>query len=406
MPRPKRGATALDGILLVDKPLGWTSHDVVGKLRALTGEGRIGHAGTLDPAATGLLVMLIGPATRRADTLLADTKDYRAEIRFGTQTTTDDADGEVIEIADIPAKTFDPKYARILLETFKGECVQIPPDFSALKREGKVAHREARKGKPLSFEPRPVEVYRAELIAIDTEKQSWTVDFSVSKGTYIRALARDIGRAAGTRAHLISLCRTSAGAFSLADAHTIDELEAHCAPDPLAVADYFVDTPRVGPAIVTIGVFDGVHEGHRQLLRSVSERARQEGLLSAAVTFDVLPETVLYPHRSIRTLMSLEEKTAAIKACGIDEVIVLPFTQALAQQSTEDFLLKTLPARVQARALEVGENFRCGIRGEGTPEKMRETLDALPQALPLHIHRLVTSEDGSPYSSTRLREHV
>ena len=420
MARPRRGSTALSGIVLVDKPLGWTSHDVVAKLRTLSGEGRIGHAGTLDPAASGLLVMLIGAATSLAPSFLADVKRYRATLCFGAQTTTDDAEGEVVASSVPSLELFDEGTALRLLASFVGKQQQIPPDFAALKIGGKVGYKQARKGETLDFKPRDIEVFAADFICCDAQAQTWTIDFTVSKGTYIRALARDIGLAAKTHAHLCGLRRLASGAFLLDDAHRMEDLSERCDKDPLAIADSFcsrelvanalpsgmelpwlVSDPRIAPAIVAIGVFDGVHEGHRALLHSVVTHAQEQGLVSAAVTFDVLPETVLHPTKPTHALMSLNEKVAAIKACGIEEVVVLPFTQALAQQSPEDFLLKTLPARLQLRAIEVGENFRCGNKGAGTPELMRQILE--PYHISVTAHPLVTDATGTPISSTSLR---
>jgi len=353
--------------------------------------------------------MLVGPATKQASELLLDEKSYQAEISFGTRTTTDDAEGEILESSEVPAQVFDEGFARSVLADFVGEHDQVPPDFSALKREGKVGYREARKGTPLALEPRRVEVFSAELLSIDAERQTWSVEFSVSKGTYIRALARDIGIAASTHAHLSKLRRLSSGDFRLEDAYTIDDLTQACASDPLALADCFVSGARLGPAVVSIGVFDGVHEGHQSLLRAVNECARREGLLSVVITFDVLPEEVLTPQRAPQRLMNLDDKVAALKACDIDEVIVLPFTQALAQQSTEFFLLKTLPSLVQAQAIVVGENFRCGARGEGTPGRVQDILNSESESgqtgskIPVYVNKLLTNDEGIPYSSTLIR---
>lgn len=222
----RRGATGISGVLLVDKPAGPTSHDVVARLRRLTGEGRIGHAGTLDPAATGLLVVLLGPATRLEPYLSAAEKSYEALIAFGSETDTDDAQGEPTQEAEVPTELFEPAHAAEVLARFLGEGRQVPPAYSAIKRDGVVAHRAARAGEALQIEARPITVSEATLTAFDAEASTWTVDFTVSKGTYIRALARDIGRAAGTAAHLAGLRRTSSGPFTLASAHTLNEIEA------------------------------------------------------------------------------------------------------------------------------------------------------------------------------------
>lgn len=209
--RPRRGGTELSGVLLIDKPQGPTSHDVVATLRSATGERRIGHAGTLDPMATGLLVVLVGAATRLEQYLVGHGKRYEARIVFGDETDTLDADGVVTESAPIPETVRSAEEARRVLTTFLGEQEQMPPAYSAIKRDGVPAHRVARAGGEPELEPRAIEVMEAELAGIDPDVPAWDVRFAVSKGTYIRSLARDIGRATGSRAHLGALRRTRVG---------------------------------------------------------------------------------------------------------------------------------------------------------------------------------------------------
>lgn len=233
-----RGSSGLSGILLVDKPAGMTSHDVVARVRRATGERRVGHAGTLDPDATGLLVVLVGPATRLEPYLSAARKEYEATIRFGTQTDTDDAAGAVIESAPVPDNVFDTVFAEELLATFLGAQDQMPPAYSAIKVGGVTAHRAARAGEALELRPRSIEVYGAVLMEVSAETATWRVAFEVSKGTYIRALARDIGRAAGTVAHLETLRRTSAGTVGVDRALSLDEIAA---AGPAGIEDLFVD---------------------------------------------------------------------------------------------------------------------------------------------------------------------
>jgi tRNA pseudouridine55 synthase len=220
----KRGATDLSGIIAIDKPAGMTSHDVVSCLRRITGEGRIGHAGTLDPAATGLLLLCVGPATRLSDLIMASSKTYVARVVFGSATDTDDAEGVVIETAPIPAKVSDPEYARMVLTSFIGEQEQMPPHYSAIKKEGVKAYQLARKGKTPQLDPRTITIY--ELHLLELGDNYWDIECSVSKGTYIRSLARDIGEAVGTKAHVGSLRRTRSGAISVERAHELGELKA------------------------------------------------------------------------------------------------------------------------------------------------------------------------------------
>ncbi|MDR0347733.1 MAG: tRNA pseudouridine(55) synthase TruB, partial [Coriobacteriales bacterium] len=223
MAKARRGATDLCGIIAVDKPAGITSHDVVDRLRRITGEGRIGHAGTLDPAATGLLLVCVGPATRLSDALMAREKTYEARVIFGTATDTDDAEGTPIATAEVPAELADVDFAKGVLAGFVGLQQQKPPHFSARKKNGKKAYELARAGKPVELEPRDVTIYELRLIAATATY--WDIEARVSKGTYIRALARDLGEAVGSRAHLGALRRTRVGALSVEAAHTLEELQ-------------------------------------------------------------------------------------------------------------------------------------------------------------------------------------
>ena len=230
----RRGATGLVGILPIDKPAGMTSHDVVAAVRTATGEGRVGHAGTLDPMATGLLVVLIGAYTRLAPYLTSATKAYEATITFGSETDTDDAAGAIVRTSPVPPEVREPAYAISVLASCIGASSQLPPAYSALKVGGRTAYRAARAGAPIELEPREIDVYRADLASIDPGTDSWRVVFDVSKGTYVRALARDIGRMSGTAAHLSALRRILSGALTLANAHSLDEVVAAGEADALS----------------------------------------------------------------------------------------------------------------------------------------------------------------------------
>jgi len=230
----RRGQTDLCGILLVDKPAGMTSHDVVDRVRRTTGERRVGHAGTLDPMATGLLVVLVGPATRLAPFLTAAGKTYEARVVFGFETDTDDAEGVMTTSARVPDEVADPFFAAGTLASLVGVHEQMPPAFSAIKKGGRVAHEAARAGETLELEPRAVEVTASRLAGIACEGElAWDIEVTVSKGTYIRALARDLGRAMNTAAHLGSLRRTRSGGIDVARASTLEQIQD--AENPVAL---------------------------------------------------------------------------------------------------------------------------------------------------------------------------
>lgn len=223
----KRGQTDLSLICAVDKPRGMTSHDVVNACRRIFGEKRVGHAGTLDPMAEGVLIMLIGPAARLNAQLEGESKRYEARIAFGACTDTDDAEGQVIRTASVPDDVRDEAHARSILDGFLGRQMQMPPIYSAIKKAGVKSYEAARAGKVIDLEARPINVAEAQLVGIEEAdgRVEWVVRFDVSKGTYIRALARDIGRAAGTEAHLTALKRLSIGSITLQDCVSLEALE-------------------------------------------------------------------------------------------------------------------------------------------------------------------------------------
>ncbi|MCL2492212.1 MAG: tRNA pseudouridine(55) synthase TruB, partial [Coriobacteriia bacterium] len=307
--RASRGASGLNGIVLIDKPAGITSHDVVDALRRMTGEKRIGHAGTLDPAATGLLIMMIGKATKLSDQLMASHKTYRATITFGSATDTDDADGEVISLCEVDRSLFDQTHARDIVSSLVGTHKQIPPDFSAIKVNGTTSYRAARKGEALEHKPRSFTISEARLISIDPDANSWTIEVEVSKGTYIRALARDLGTTLGSCAHLSALRRLSIGDFSVDDAYDLEFLRAHV-ERPYELARYFTPFSGTGPrredVDVVIGAFDGLHLGHQALIEQCVDLAHNEGRATVMVTFDQLPEVMLHPHLRSYQLYPLE----------------------------------------------------------------------------------------------------
>ena len=217
-------APTADGVVVVDKPAGWTSHDVVTRLRREAGTRKVGHAGTLDPMATGVLVLGVGRATRLLGHLTATTKEYDATIRLGASTSTDDAEGEIVARADATALTRPDIAAAVL--GFVGDLQQVPSAVSAIKVEGKRAYARVRAGESVSLKARPIRVEAFEIHAVRRLTAHVDVEVSItcSSGTYVRALARDLGSALGVGGHLTMLRRTRVGAFGLADAKTLDEL--------------------------------------------------------------------------------------------------------------------------------------------------------------------------------------
>ena len=210
----------LDGILNVNKPPGWTSFDVVAFVRRHSGVKRVGHAGTLDPAAEGVLLVCLGGATRIVEYLLATRKSYRARIRLGIVTDTYDADGEVVRSSD--ASSITREAVEQGLDSFRGTISQTPPMFSALKREGTPLYRHARAGREMEREAREVEVYRLELVEFDPP--ALTLDVDCGRGFYVRSVAHDLGERLGCGGHLEGLVRTGVGPFRVESAVDIETL--------------------------------------------------------------------------------------------------------------------------------------------------------------------------------------
>ncbi len=265
-------SAALDGVLVCDKPAGMTSHDVVARVRRLARQRRVGHGGTLDPPATGVLVIALGRATRLLPFLPMEPKRYLAVIAFGAETDTLDAAGSIT--ATVPADGIDQAAVESMLARFTGRQQQVPPMVSAVKQGGERLYLKARRGETVARESRLITVHALELQDFrPAPKPCATVAVTCSGGTYVRVLAADLGRALGSLAHLVGLRRTAVGAFTEAEAHALAELEARASagPDGLEAA-------VIGPAAA---------------LRSVSVRPVTAGEAAALATGQSLEATGL-----------------------------------------------------------------------------------------------------------------
>lgn len=218
-----------NGVLVVDKPTDWTSMDVCAKLRGVFHEKRVGHAGTLDPMATGVLPVFVGRATRCADFVAQGEKEYIAALRLGVVTTTQDVTGDTLETRAVSANAGEALCA--LLPRFTGEVEQIPPMYSAIKKEGKKLYELARKGIEVERKPRYITIHALEILSQDSPAD-FTLRVVCSKGTYIRTLCHDLGRALGCGGTMAALRRTRVGQFDISQAVTLDELTK--ASDPTA----------------------------------------------------------------------------------------------------------------------------------------------------------------------------
>ncbi len=237
----KRGTSGLSLVVGIHKPVGMSSHDVVNRCRRIFGERRVGHTGTLDPLASGALLVCVGPASRLDPFLTAHDKAESCLVSFGQSTQTDDAEGDVVRREVPPREVYDEAFARRFLASLVGHGMQVPPAYSAIKVQGVRAYDAARAGKELNLEPRSIEVYEARLLALIEEGEdglpAWEVAVRVSKGTYVRSLARDIGAALGCPAYVTMLERTASGAFKLEDCVSLEALEAMGDRAPEAALD-------------------------------------------------------------------------------------------------------------------------------------------------------------------------
>jgi tRNA pseudouridine55 synthase len=299
---------SLDGVLIVAKPVGPTSHDVVGLVRRLAATKRVGHGGTLDPFASGVLPMFLGKATRLVEYHLGDRKRYRATVCFGASSTTDDLEGALTPaVGPAPSETD----VRAALERFRGPIEQRPPAYSAIKVAGRRAYAMARAGETVELASRAVTIHALDLVAWDAATAGEPVaivDVECSAGTYVRSLARDLGEAVGSAAYLGALTRTASGPFTLDLAHDLDSIRAAAADGPSDLASLLlpidaglelltVTVPEVALMAIGRGQPIGVPAGTGtiepdQPIRLVDERGRLIAIARLAGT-KLAPDKVL-----------------------------------------------------------------------------------------------------------------
>jgi len=272
----------ISGILNVNKEAGSTSFQVVSRLRRLSGGKRAGHAGTLDPAATGVLLVLLGQASRVSEYIMELPKTYRGVIELGRATDTYDAEGETTSTGD--ASLISREAIEAALPLFRGEIHQTPPHFSAVKVSGTPAYKLARRGERPPLKARIAQVYRFTLVRYDAP--SVEVEVECGKGTYIRSLAHDLGQTLGCGAHLANLVRTRVGPFDIADAVGMADLETAFSEDRWQDLLLPVDIGLLALPAVTIGLEEEKDVRHGQAIEGVSSAERRPGQLSRAYAED------------------------------------------------------------------------------------------------------------------------
>lgn len=302
----------MDGVLNINKPAGMTSHDVVNKLRWILKEKKVGHTGTLDPDATGVLLICLGKATRIMEYLQDHEKTYEGTVILGVATDTLDSKGKILSVCE--SNNFDHGRIRGVFHSFKGEIKQIPPMVSAIKIQGKRLYELAREGKTVNRDPRPVEIYDLEIISIyegkadrvDPSMLFTKIDFQVrcSKGTYVRSLAADIGNALGYGAHLSRLVRTKSGGFDLKDSISLEDIKndpeiAFCAIKSIDEALSFMPVITLtklagerflnGGFVYSSGVKDYPKEFQKGKITRVHDEARNFLGICEAVESNTMP---------------------------------------------------------------------------------------------------------------------
>jgi len=284
------------GVLNIDKPQGLTSHDVVARVRRLTGIRRVGHAGTLDPLATGVLLVCVGPATRFVEYLQQGEKVYETVIRLGEETDTYDAEGQII--ARTPVPDFSLNVLEQALDAFRGEILQTPPMYSAIKRDGKPLYKLAREGKHVERPPRHVTIY--EIVILDWQKPDLSLRITTSSGVYIRSIAHDLGRALGVGGHVRALRRVASGAFRVEDAVGLEELEAAGEDWPRYLHGLRGALSMLPAVVLTEAQAQRFRHGQRLALREHPETTSDLRVLGPGETFlgvGRMRDHVLIPHK-------------------------------------------------------------------------------------------------------------
>jgi len=289
----------MNGIINVNKPKGFTSHDVVAKLRGILRTKKIGHTGTLDPDAVGVLPICVGRGTKVAEMLTATEKEYIAEVTLGSKTDTQDSSGTVLETAEVNVTE-----AEILavLDSFLGESEQIPPMYSAIKQDGKKLYELARKGIEVERKPRLITIYAIEVTEWQLNDNKFSIRVACSKGTYIRTLCQDIGEKLGCFAHMSALCRSRSGRFALEDSLTLTEIEERVAKEdfsflepvdkvfeefsPLYLSKRKAELMCHGVQVRTPGICEGtLYRVYDEAGRFLSISLAEDGMLKMQKTF-------------------------------------------------------------------------------------------------------------------------
>ena len=361
----------MDGIINVNKEAGMTSFDVLRALKRILHEKKMGHAGTLDPMAEGVLLVCVGKATKLVDSLMSEVKIYRAELLLGVETDTEDSTGKLLLEEERHVTEEDVLSA---FQALLGKREQIPPMYSAKKVEGKRLYSMAREGIVIERKPSQIEIFSIELLSM-TEPEAFEAlpcsgkhqrsAFRVkcSKGTYIRTLCTEIGVKLGTKACMSALLREEVGEFQLKESKRLSEIEHDMKQGNLSSFLKPALYSKV-PTVLTFGKFDGVHIGHQKIFSSVFRISEEEGLKSAVLSFTMEKDSFFLQGR--KDMLSTEdEHFTRLKNAGFHEVYLYPLTIEAARMSPEDFVRLILIEALKVKYLVVGTDCSFGYQGAG-----------------------------------------
>ena len=361
----------MDGIINVNKEAGMTSFDVLRALKRILHEKKMGHAGTLDPMAEGVLLVCVGKATKLVDSLMSEVKIYRAELILGVETDTEDSTGKLLLEEERHVTEEDVLSA---FQALLGKREQIPPMYSAKKVEGKRLYSMAREGIVIERKPSQIEIFSIELLSM-TEPEAFEalpcsgkhqrIAFRVkcSKGTYIRTLCTEIGVKLGTKACMSALLREEVGEFQLKESKRLSEIEHDMKQGNLSSFLKPALYSKV-PTVLTFGKFDGVHIGHQKIFSSVFRISEEEGLRSAVLSFTMEKDSFFLQGR--KDMLSTEdEHFTRLKNAGFNEVYLYPLTVEAARMSPEDFVKIILIDALKVKQLVVGTDCSFGYKGAG-----------------------------------------
>lgn len=391
----------MDGIINVYKEKGWTSFDVTKKLRAILHEKKIGHTGTLDPMAEGVLVICAGTATKLVSSIEATEKVYEAEMKLGILTDTEDTTGTILSEHPVD---LSEKELRAAAQSFVGSYDQIPPMYSAKKVNGRKLYDLARQGKVVERKPNRITIHDITVDSIDLPYVRMTV--TCSKGTYIRTLIKDIGEKLGCGAAMSALKRTRVGQFSISDSRTIEEIAGYeTRGELIRIVKPPMYVPE--PAVVSFGKFDGSHLGHQLIFENMFRIAKEKHRKTALLTFSANPKDVLTGVRQ-DTISSSEEHLTRLRNLGFDYVFSYPVNQETMGVSAEDFLRTVLVEGMHASDIVVGTDCSFGYKAQGNAALLEARAPKYGYAVHVIQKKEVLDENGHEreISSSFIREEI